>query len=162
MFQNDKGGNVYIPLRPAVVLEAGEYQGIVRKVAEQNGKFGPQLVWQIEIVSQTGEITGLTVQSWTGTDLTPKSRLHRWAVALLGPGWDDAAGLDTSWLLNRSCRALLTVALGNDGTERNKVTDLLPTRAQAAPRPAAPAAMVAPRPVAPLAPAQAVEDAVPW
>lgn len=153
---------MYIPLRPAVVLEAGEYQGIVRKVAEQNGKFGPQLVWQIEIVSQTGEITGLTVQSWTGTDLTPKSRLHRWAVALLGPGWDDAAGLDTSWLLNRSCRALLTVALGNDGTERNKVTDLLPTRAQAAPRPAAPAAMVAPRPVAPLAPAQAVEDAVPW
>lgn len=153
---------MYIPLRPAVVLEAGEYQGIVRKVAEQNGKFGPQLVWQIEIVSQTGEMTGLTVQSWTGTELTPKSRLHRWAVALLGPGWDDAAGLDTSWLLNRSCRALLTVALGNDGTERNKVTDLLPTRAQAAPRPAAPAAMVAPRPVAPLAPAQAVEDAVPW
>lgn len=153
---------MYIPLRPAVVLEAGEYQGIVRKVGEQNGKYGPQLAWQIEIVSQTGEMTGLTVQTWTGTELTPKSRLHRFAAALLGPGWDDAAGLDTSWLLNRPCRALLTVALGNDGTERNRVTDLLPARVQATPRPAAPAAMVAPRPMAPLAPAQAGEDGPPW
>ena len=153
---------MYIPLRPTVVLEGGEYQGVVRKVAEQTGKYGPQLVWTVEIVSQTGEMTGLTVQTWTGTELTPKSRLHRWAGALLGPGWADENGLDTSWLLNRPCRALLTVALGNDGTERNKVTDLLPARAQATPRPAAPSPMVAPRPVAPLAPAQAVEDGPPW
>ena len=152
---------MYIPLRPAVVLEAGEYQAIVRKVQEQNGKYGPQLAWQIEIVNQSGEMTGLTVQSWTGTELTPKSRLHRWAAALLGPGWDDTNGLDTSWLLNRPCRALLTVALGNDGTERNRVTDLLPARAQAAPRPAASAPMVAPRPMGPPA-QEAVQDAPPW
>ena len=155
---------MYIPLRPAVLLEAGEYQAVVKKVTEQNGRFGPQLAWTLELVGQGGEMTGLTVQSWTGNELTPKSRLHRWAGALLGPSWDDASGLDTSWLVNRPCRVLLTVALGNDGTERNKVTDILAAaRAQAGPRPVAvPRAAPMVSAVAPAQSAPVADDIAPW
>ena len=115
-------------------LPTGVYPAVVSEIEASDGKFGPQLRFRFEVLA--GDYEGRRLTAWCSAVLSPKSKLNRWAVAILGPEAIPADGmLDTDDLLNQKCVIELVTEEGKDGGQFNKVREVKPWRA---PRPAAP------------------------
>ena len=140
---------MYIERREFVVLEPGEYLVKVESVQQTDGKYGEQLRIMLRVLHAGGELSDALLMAWASPTLTPKSKLTRWAGALLGSSW-SGADLETDTLVGKVGRAVVTITAGSDGQERNKVIDLAPLRrvaptpAAAAPAPIMPGPMIAP------------------
>jgi len=117
-----------IPRQTFETLEPGEYTATVQRIEPQEGQYGLQLRWTFRLVAPGEEHDGRPITAWCGPDLTPKSKLARWARALLGPDLDDAAALDTALLTGRPCRIILSTATASDGSERNRISEILAPR----------------------------------
>ena len=149
-----------IPRTTFEVLEAGEYQAVVERIEEQAGQYGQQLCWSFRLEAPGADYDRRNVLAWCSPSFTSKAKLGRWARALLGSqAVDDIDELDTQMLTGLPCRLVLSSGLGSDGTERNKVTEVLAPRRPPAPfvpgaRPwdAQPAALTSPPVMAAAAP----------
>ena len=118
------------------MLEPGEYLVRVESVQQTDGKYGNQLRIMLRVLHAGGELSDALLMAWASPTLTPKSKLTRWAGALLGPTW-SGSDLETDSLVGKTARAVVTITAGSDGQERNKVMELAPLR-RVAPMPAAP------------------------
>lgn len=116
-----------LPRQTYEALEPGEYAATVVKVESQEGQYGVQLHWSFRLVAPGSDCDGRLLSAWCSPTFTAKSKLGRWARALLGANLDDAPALDTALLGGRSCRLVVGVVPGADG-ERNKVTEVLGPR----------------------------------
>ena len=113
-------------------LEPGEYVATVQRIEEQDGQYGLQLKWTFSLDAPGADYDGRHVLAWCSPSFTAKAKLGRWARALLGSQVDDIDELDTQLLIGQPCRLVLSSGVGTDGTERNKVTEVLaPRRAPA-------------------------------
>lgn len=117
-----------IPRTTYEVLEAGEYQAVVERIEEQAGQYGQQLCWTFRLEAPGAEYDRRNVLAWCSSTFTAKSKLGRWSRVLLGSQVDDIEELDTQLLTGLPCRLVLSSGLGTDGTERNKVTEVLAPR----------------------------------
>ncbi|MFZ1472673.1 MAG: hypothetical protein WAV79_07060 [Anaerolineae bacterium] len=118
-----------IPRTTYEVLEAGEYQAVVERIEEQAGQYGQQLCWTFRLEAPGADYDRRNVLAWCSPSFTSKAKLGRWARALLGSqAVDDIDELDTQMLTGLPCRLVLSSGLGTDGTERNKVTEVLAPR----------------------------------
>ena len=123
-----------IPRTTFEVLEAGEYQAVVERIEEQAGQYGQQLCWSFRLDAPGADYDRRNVLAWCSPSFTSKAKLGRWARALLGSqAVDDIDELDTQMLTGLPCRLVLSSGLGTDGTERNKVTEILAPRRPPAP-----------------------------
>lgn len=122
-----------IPRTTYEVLEAGEYQAVVERIEEQAGQYGQQLCWTFRLEAPGADYDRRNVLAWCAPSFTSKAKLGRWARALLGSQVDDAEELDTQLLTGLPCRLVLSSGVGTDGTERNKVTEVLAPRRPPAP-----------------------------
>ena len=114
-------------------LEPGEYVATVQRIEEQDGQYGLQLKWTFSLDAPGADYDGRHVLAWCSPSFTAKAKLGRWARALLGSQVDDIDELDTQLLIGQPCRLVLSSGVGTDGTERNKVTEVLAPRRAAAP-----------------------------
>lgn len=114
-------------------LEPGEYVATVQRIEEQDGQYGLQLKWTFSLDAPGAEYDGRHVLAWCSPSFTAKAKLGRWARALLGSQVDDIEELDTQLLIGLPCRLVLSSGIGTDGTERNKVTEVLAPRRAPAP-----------------------------
>ena len=136
-------------------LPTGSYKVVLTGIEEKVGQFGEQFRLSLEVLE--GEYEGRRLTAWCSPVLSPKSKLTRWAAALLGDEMPEGA-LDVDWLINRTAVADVLETEGKDGATFSKVVELKPIRRPArpspAPRPAPAAARPAPAPARP-APAKA-------
>lgn len=119
-----------LPRQTYEALEPGEYAATVVKVEPQEGQYGVQLHWSFRLVAPGSECDGRLLSAWCSPTFTAKSKLGRWARALLGANLDDAQALDTALLGGRPCRLVVSLVPGADG-ERNKVSEILGPRRSA-------------------------------
>ena len=95
-------------------LKSGIYPAVVVEVKPVETRFGTQLIWRFRLEDEGRH----TVQAYTTTAYTPKSKLARWVQACLGELPEE---LDTDRLAGTACR----VELDADG-EYPRVRDILP------------------------------------
>lgn len=126
---------MYLQKQEFPVLEPGEYLVKVESCQQTDGKYGNQLRFLLRVLHAGGELSDALLMAWAAPTLTPKSKLTRWAGALLGAGW-PGNDLETDTLVGKVGRAVVTITAGSDGLDCNKVVDLVPLR-RAAPLPAA-------------------------
>lgn len=111
------------------LIEAGVYPAVVDSVTPEdaNPRFEdsrPQLKFIFLTTDEEG--ADAKVFAWTGQTYGPKSKLRPW-LAVLVPDFDpDRDELETDDLVGKRCRIVVTVKKGEDGQERNRVTDLMP------------------------------------
>lgn len=106
-------------------VPTGEYTVVVDAIEEEEGRFGPQLVWRLRVVTPPYE--GRDLVAWTSINPSIKSKLARWAAAL---GFPPKPGeeLDIQRLYGRKARAIVIVRQYEDGGYFSKVEDLQPIR----------------------------------
>lgn len=127
------------------LLPEGAYEATIGDIEAAEGRYGPQLKFTFNLLEPQGK----TLSGWCSQSFNVKSKLYAWARAAFGgrdipPGWD----LDCDKLLDRRVLLVVGKEKGTDGTEFNKIKDLLPigtpriVQAPSAPQPAieAPAA----------------------
>ena len=110
-----------------VTLATGLYPATVESVTETEGKFGSQLEWDFQIDNSDVKRRG-----WCSTVLSPKSKLTKWTRALLG---GVPNGIETGDFIGRRCRLSILTKTGDDGTEYNRIDEVLPLQAAPAPMP---------------------------
>lgn len=101
----------------------GEYGAKVVAIDEEEGNYGPQFRWTFEIV-KPAPYAGKQLTGWTSTSPSMKGKLVRWAGACLGRPITPGECLDTDTLIGAMVTLVVTVKVGNDGGEFNRVEDL--------------------------------------
>ena len=134
-----------LQMQKYVPVEQGYYRGIVTEVESTEGQYGPQLRWKFELLDEEHE--GHKLTAWCSAVLSPKSKLNKWATAILGSIPADGM-LDVDDLVNAKVMLDVIVEPGKDGGEYNRVREVLPWRKQQ--RPAVPQ-----RPAQPVQPVKA-------
>jgi len=125
------GDEDVVKLQPSEfeVIEAGVYLAVVDSVTAEdpNPRFEdsrPQLKFIFEITE--GDYQASKVFAWTGQTFGSKSKLRPWLSVLL-PGFNpDRDELDTDDLVEKPCRIVVSIKAGEDGKQRNRVTEVLP------------------------------------
>ena len=120
-----------IEKREYVVLDTGTYTATIKAIelgeSTYEGKTSPRLTWKFVLDDGT-ELWG-----WTGTYLGgPKATLTKWATNLYGKVPDT---LDTDELIGKPCRLSVVIRTKADGTETNKIDNVLAPRAGQKARP---------------------------
>lgn len=121
-----------IEKREYVVLDTGTYAativGIEPSESTYQGKTSPRLTWRFALDNGT-EIWG-----WTGRYLGgAKATLTKWISNLYGGRLPDV--LDTDDLIGKPCRLSIVIRTREDGTETNRVDNVLAPRAGQKARP---------------------------
>ena len=114
-----------IEKREYTVLDTGTYAATVASSTTTTGQFGEQLQWDFKLDD------GSSQRAWCSTSLTPKSKLFLWTKALLG---DVPDTLETDALIGLPCRLSILSKAKEDGTEFNKVDQVLTPRKGQKPR----------------------------
>ena len=123
-------------------VDAGMYPARVADVVwDEDGQFGPQVKAIFELTEE--EVAGKTLVGWASAKLSPKSKLYGWVSALLFRGKGIPEGypaVDTDTLKGLECILVVGVEKKPDGSEYNRVKDVLPMKSArgVAPRAASP------------------------
>lgn len=133
-------------------VPTGAHKVILTGIEEKVGQFGEQFQLSLEVLE--GDYEGRRLTAWCSPILSPKSKLTRWAAALLGDEMPEGA-LDVDWLINRTAVADVLETEGKDGATFSKVVELRPIRRPARPAPVTPSPTPRPAPAAAARPAPA-------
>ena len=109
------------------LLETGTYAATVDRVEEVEGKYGQQLRFVLAL-----EDSDVTLSAWCSATYSDKSKLSRWVKAILGELPDE---LDTEALVGKPCRVTVVIRAKEDGTQFNRVDEILPPRKGQKPKP---------------------------
>lgn len=120
-----------IEKREIVILDTGTYAATIKEIvpseATFNNKTSPRLTWKFVLEDGTEK------WGYTGVYLGgPKATLTKWVRSLLGELPDE---LDTDELIGKPCRLSIVATTKDDGTETNRVDNVLPPRAGQKARP---------------------------
>ena len=107
-------------------LEPGDYAACVVSVAPQDGRYGPQVRLTFGL-----DATHEGLLAWAPVKLSPRTKLGRWTVALLGEL--PEAELETNDLLGRPCVVRVGLREAADGSPYNVVLDVLPAEPEPVP-----------------------------
>lgn len=103
------------------LVDTGTYTARLIEVTPENGQYGPQLKLRFRLES------GAILTAWASATLSERTKLGSWTRAVLGYLPDE---LDTDALIDRECRLSVVVKTREDGSEYNKVDEVLPLRAR--------------------------------
>ena len=98
-------------------MDPGIYAGTIRSITATEGKFGPQLEWDINIVG-----SDYSQRTWTGAVLSDKSKLGKYVRNILGEIPEE---LDTDDLVGMAVRVNVIIKVQDDGTEVNRIDGIL-------------------------------------
>ncbi len=109
---------------PAQQLPDDVYVVKLLSVEEQEGAFGPQLVWQLEVTD--GEYAGAKLKAWSNSTTALNSKTVKWASVLAGHSYRQGDEVDLQTLVGKRARAVVSQKAGPNGNAYARVTDLLP------------------------------------
>jgi len=104
------------------MFKEGIYPAVVEKLEVDHGNYGEYIRWTFAVGHRNGivSVTGLT-----STTFNKRSKLFKWASAVLGRTFEENEELDTDSLLNKGCRVYLTIRELDEGGSVNQVERLL-------------------------------------
>jgi len=109
------------------LLDMGTYPVTVKEVRKAEGDYGEQVVFTFRVDDSEAELC-----AWASATYSTKSKLGRWVVAILGDMPDQ---LDSEELVGKPCRITVLVKTKDDGTQFNKVDEVLPAKRKPKPEP---------------------------
>jgi len=123
----------------AQTLPEDVYVVALLAVEAQNGAYGEQLVWQLQVAE--GEYEGAMLKAWTNASTAINSKAVKWASAFAGRPFRQGEEIDLLALVGKRARAVVSQKQGQNGNTYARVTDILPlpprrAQMQAQPRPA--------------------------
>ena len=104
------------------VLDEGAYDAKLTNVEQKETKFGDRLMWSFEVTEENTEVAGFTSMS-----PSTKAKAYQWAAAIAGE-IDPKLGWGPEDLIGGECVVVLETAEDAQGTEKNKVVKVKPTR----------------------------------
>jgi hypothetical protein len=104
------------------VLEDGAYDARLVNVEQKETKYGLRLMWTFEVIGENTEVVGFTSMS-----PSTKANAYQWAVAIAGE-IDPRLGWGPEDLIGGECIVVLEAAEDAQGTEKNKVVKVKPSR----------------------------------
>ena len=104
------------------VLEDGAYDARLMNVEQKETKFGDRLMWTFEVAEENTEVVGFTSMS-----PSTKAKAYQWALAI-AKGIDPKLGWGSEDLIGGECVVVLEAAEDAQGTEKNKVVKVKPSR----------------------------------
>jgi hypothetical protein len=104
------------------VLEDGAYGARLVNVEQKETKFGDRLMWTFEVDGESAEVVGFTSMS-----PSTKAKAYQWAAAIAGE-IDPKSGWGPEDLIGGECVVVLEAAEDAQGTEKNKVVKVKPSR----------------------------------
>jgi hypothetical protein len=104
------------------VLEDGAYDAKLINVEQKETKFGDRLMWTFEVAEENTEVVGFTSMS-----PSTKANAYQWAVVIAGE-IDPRLGWGPEDLVGGECVVVLEAAEDAQGTEKNKVVKVKPSR----------------------------------
>ena len=108
-------------------LETGAYAATVASITQIESQFKDQRTgqpqqqfqWDFDLVD------GGSQRGWTGITMSSRSNFGKWVRAIMGEIPDT---LDTDDLIGKPCRLSIVVKTRDDGTEYNKIDNVLAPR----------------------------------
>jgi hypothetical protein len=104
------------------VLVDGAYEAKLMNVEQKETKFGDRLMWTFEVDGENTEVVGFTSMSPSS-----KAKAYQWAVAIIRE-IDPKVGWGPEDLIGGECVVVLEAAEDAQGTEKNKVVKVKPTK----------------------------------
>lgn len=105
-------------------VDPGIYPATISSIAEEDGKFGPQIKFIFTFEADGGEER--TLIGWTSKRFSKKSKLYAWTTSLLGAVPDDYA-FDSDDLLGKQVLLVVGQRYGADGmTLFNSIESIKP------------------------------------
>jgi hypothetical protein len=104
------------------VLEDGAYGARLINVEQKETKFGDRLMWTFEVDGESTEVVGFTSMS-----PSTKAKAYQWASAIAGE-IDPKFGWGPEDLIGGECVVVLEAAEDAQGTEKNKVVKIKPSK----------------------------------
>ena len=95
-------------------------------VEEQDGAYGKQLVWQLQVAG--GEYAGTTLKAWSNSTSALNSKTIKWASAFAGRPLRAGEEIDLRALVGNHARAVVGQRQAQNGNTYARVTDILPAR----------------------------------
>jgi hypothetical protein len=104
------------------VLEDGAYDAKLVSVEQKETKFGDRLMWTFAVAEENTEVIGFTSMS-----PSTKAKAYQWAVAIAGE-IDPKLGWGPEDVMGGACVVVLEAAEDAQGTEKNRVVKVRPSR----------------------------------
>ena len=104
------------------VLEDGAYDARLVNVEQKETKFGDRLMWTFEVDGENTEVVGFTSMS-----PSTKAKAYQWAAAI-AEEIDPGLGWGPEDLVGGECVVVLEASEDAQGTEKNKVVKVKPSR----------------------------------
>jgi hypothetical protein len=104
------------------VLEDGAYDATLLNVEQKQTKFGDRLMWTFEVAGENTEVVGFTSMS-----PSTKAKAYQWAAAIAGE-IDPRLGWGPEDLIGGECTVVLEAAEDAQGSEKNRVVKVKPSR----------------------------------
>lgn len=104
------------------VLDDGAYDAKLVNVEQKETKFGDRLMWTFEVAVESTEVVGFTSMS-----PSTKAKAYQWASAIAGE-IDPRLGWGPEDVIGGECIVVLEAAEDAQGTEKNKVVKVKPSR----------------------------------
>ena len=109
------------------LLEMGTYAATVKALEQAEGEYGPQAKFTFALDDSEATLT-----AWASATYSAKSKLGRWTTAILGAMPDV---FESESLVGKPCRITVLVKAKDDGTQYNKVDEVLPPKKGQKPKP---------------------------
>lgn len=161
--------DIVIPKQTFRLIPQGTYRGIIDSLEKVQGRFGDQIQFKIRI--NTDGVEGLegeevTLTAWASAKYGEKTKLYKWNRAALGPDFDPNADFSAVAMKEKRVLVVIETRISSDGSEFNRVSDLLAAPRVKKPQPVAAQAEVAapPQPKEPVPPEPPAppDDTIPW
>ena len=104
------------------VLGDGAYDAKVFNVEQKETKFGDRIMWTFDLPGENIQVVGFTSMS-----PSTKAKAYEWAAAIMGE-IDPKVGWGPEDLIGGECVVVLEAAKDAQGTEKNKVVKVKPSR----------------------------------
>jgi hypothetical protein len=110
----------------AQTLPEDVYVVALLAVEAQNGAYGEQFVWRLQVAE--GEYEGATLKAWTNASTAVNSKAVKWASAFAGRPFRQGEEIDLLALVGKRARAVVSQKQGQNGNIYARVTDILPQK----------------------------------
>ena len=129
-----KGGSETMKLvvtAQAQTLPEDVYAVKLLSIEEQEGAYGKQFTWKLEVAD--GEYEGTPLKAWTNASTAVNSKAVKWASAFAGRPLRAGEEIDLQALVGRRARAVVSQKLAQNGNTYARVTDILPSKKERVP-----------------------------
>ena len=109
-------------VRVEKVLDDGAYDAKLVNVEQKETTFGNRIMWTFEVAGENTEVVGFTSMS-----PSTKAKAYQWAAAIAGD-IDPNHGWRLEDVIGGECVVVLEAAEDAQGTEKNKLVKVKPTR----------------------------------